>query len=151
TADNIVRVHASMLRKRIDQYFAAEGSHEPLIIDIPKGNYAPVFRKRPANPQPATVPAPPPPKREFHWKMWLPTAMAVIFAGVAVFLFLRTRELQHANAGILAGQATVRQFWSQMFHPGAPADIVLDDANVGFFQEVTGRPIALSEYFDRSY
>src|SRR6516165_12368494 len=29
TADNIVRVHASMLRKRIDQYFAAEGSNEP--------------------------------------------------------------------------------------------------------------------------
>src|SRR5581483_11050989 len=29
-ADNIVRVHASMLRKRMDQYFAAEGASEPV-------------------------------------------------------------------------------------------------------------------------
>jgi hypothetical protein len=38
TADNIVRVHASMLRKRLEQYFAAEGAAENLIIEIPKGN-----------------------------------------------------------------------------------------------------------------
>src|SRR5947209_10867045 len=30
-ADNIVRVHASTLRKRIDQYFSNEGSHEPVV------------------------------------------------------------------------------------------------------------------------
>src|SRR5436309_1572483 len=45
--DNIVRVHASMLRKRLEQYFAEEGAHEPLIVEIPKGNYAPLFRERP--------------------------------------------------------------------------------------------------------
>src|SRR2546423_13881306 len=45
-ADNIVRVHASTLRKRLEQYFAEEGAAEPLILEIPKGNYAPVFRKR---------------------------------------------------------------------------------------------------------
>src|SRR5579884_711165 len=38
-ADNIVRVHASMLRKRLDQYFAAEGAEEETILEIPKGNY----------------------------------------------------------------------------------------------------------------
>src|SRR5215831_6343747 len=47
-ADNIVRVHASTLRKRLEQYFAGEGAAEPLILEIPKGNYAPVFRKREA-------------------------------------------------------------------------------------------------------
>jgi hypothetical protein len=31
------------------------------------------------------------------------------------------------------------------------AEIVLDDAALGLYQEMTGRPIALSEYFDRSY
>src|SRR5260370_30280299 len=45
-SDNIVRVHASMLRKRLEQYFTAEGSRETLIVEIPKGNYAPVFRER---------------------------------------------------------------------------------------------------------
>ena len=46
SSDNIVRVHASMLRKRLEQYFAEEGANEPLTIEIPKGNYAPVFRER---------------------------------------------------------------------------------------------------------
>jgi len=35
-ADNIVRVHASMLRKRVAQYFATEGCQESIVIDIPK-------------------------------------------------------------------------------------------------------------------
>src|SRR5947209_2442462 len=57
-ADNIVRVHASTLRKRLEQYFAEEGSGEPLILEIPKGNYAPVFRPREPVPAAVTAPAP---------------------------------------------------------------------------------------------
>jgi hypothetical protein len=45
-ADNIVRVHASMLRKRLAEYFRTEGRHEEFIVEIPRGNYAPVFRRR---------------------------------------------------------------------------------------------------------
>src|ERR1700733_11695152 len=33
-ADNIVRVHASMLRKRLEQFFLAEGGDEPWVIEI---------------------------------------------------------------------------------------------------------------------
>src|SRR6516225_9553340 len=54
-ADNIVRVHASMLRKRLDQYFVAEGATEPTVIEIPRGNYAPVFRERPKDVAEAVV------------------------------------------------------------------------------------------------
>ena len=45
-SDNIVRVHASMLRKRLEQYFAEDGAAEPVIVEIPRGNYAPVFHER---------------------------------------------------------------------------------------------------------
>src|SRR4051794_10388909 len=44
--DTTVRVHAYQLRKRLDEYFATDGADESLIIEIPKGNYAPVFRFR---------------------------------------------------------------------------------------------------------
>src|SRR5215469_12021273 len=46
SSDNIVRVHASMLRKRLEQYFAEDGANEPVIVEVPRGNYAPVFRDR---------------------------------------------------------------------------------------------------------
>jgi hypothetical protein len=41
--DNIVRSYARTLRKRLDEYFAAEGSSEPLRISIPRGAYVPTF------------------------------------------------------------------------------------------------------------
>src|SRR6202041_596048 len=59
SADNTVRVHASMLRKRGDQDFATEGSSEPIVIEIPRGNYAPIFRERPAKPAISVLPSQP--------------------------------------------------------------------------------------------
>jgi hypothetical protein len=53
--DNIVRVSATELRKRVEAYFAAEGLAEPIIFEIPRGSYLPTFRIR----ESATLPAAP--------------------------------------------------------------------------------------------
>src|SRR6202158_5017 len=42
--DSSVRVHARQLRLKLHEDFHEEGRNEPLILDIPKGSYAPVFR-----------------------------------------------------------------------------------------------------------
>lgn len=44
--DNIVRSYARNLRKRIDEYFATEGKEETLLLEIPRGGYAPAFSSR---------------------------------------------------------------------------------------------------------
>jgi len=44
--DPIVRVQARRLRTRLDRYYRDEGNSDELIIDLPKGGYAPVFRVR---------------------------------------------------------------------------------------------------------
>jgi len=44
--DNIVRVEARELRKRLEAYFSAEGCREATVIEIPKGSYVPVFKPR---------------------------------------------------------------------------------------------------------
>ncbi len=44
--DNIVRNYARTLRKRVDEYFATEGRHEDLKLEIPRGAYIPVFYSR---------------------------------------------------------------------------------------------------------
>src|ERR1700712_2422591 len=41
--DNIVRVNAMEVRKRIDLYFANEGKEESLLLEIPRGTYVPLF------------------------------------------------------------------------------------------------------------
>lgn len=44
--DSVVRVSARQLRAKLKEYFDGEGRLEPLIIDIPKGAYLPVFVER---------------------------------------------------------------------------------------------------------
>src|SRR5580692_12229013 len=53
--DNIVRTNVSDLRKRIEIYFQSEGAREPLIVEIPRGGYTPVFRFRAVEPVPPSA------------------------------------------------------------------------------------------------
>ena len=46
--DPIVRVQARRLRSRLVRYYREEGQGDELIIDLPKGGYTPVFRRREA-------------------------------------------------------------------------------------------------------
>lgn len=44
--DPIVRVQARKLRLRLKEFYETEGRNDGLVIDLPKGGYAPVFRFR---------------------------------------------------------------------------------------------------------
>jgi hypothetical protein len=43
-ADTIVRSQAWRLRVKLDRYYATEGAADPIIIEIPKGQYRAFFR-----------------------------------------------------------------------------------------------------------
>ena len=47
-ADPIVRVQARRLRARLVRYYREEGSGDALVIELPKGGYAPVLKNRDA-------------------------------------------------------------------------------------------------------
>lgn len=44
--DTIVRSQAWRLRAKLRKYYSAEGSNDPIIIEIPTGHYVPVFHTR---------------------------------------------------------------------------------------------------------
>jgi len=44
--DTIVRVQAHRLRVKLKQYYASEGAKDDIVIDIPRGGYAPIFQSR---------------------------------------------------------------------------------------------------------
>ncbi|HXP10956.1 MAG TPA: hypothetical protein VN828_20795, partial [Acidobacteriaceae bacterium] len=77
--DSIVRTHARLLRQKLAEYFSTEGAAEPLIIEVPKGHYLPIFRARESEAPPApfavapeaALPSPeavPEPRR--RWNFW---------------------------------------------------------------------------------
>ena len=45
-ADPIVRVQARRLRARLVRYYRDEGHEDPLVIEMPRGGYSPVFKPR---------------------------------------------------------------------------------------------------------
>jgi TolB-like protein/Flp pilus assembly protein TadD len=59
-SDPIVRVQARRLRAQLERYYLEEGTHDEIVLEVPKGGYAAVIRrveptrssisKRPANP-----------------------------------------------------------------------------------------------------
>lgn len=44
--DPIVRVEARRLRTKLAAYYSADGRHDEVLIELPKGGYTPAFRKR---------------------------------------------------------------------------------------------------------
>ena len=42
-SDSVVRVQAGRLRTKLQEYYATEGKHDRVLIDLPKGHYAPTF------------------------------------------------------------------------------------------------------------
>ncbi|MFT3731030.1 MAG: hypothetical protein QM780_06325 [Hyphomicrobium sp.] len=53
--DPVVRVEAGRLRDKLRDYYYGEGATDPVLIDLPKGSYEPVFDFR----EPPLEPAPP--------------------------------------------------------------------------------------------
>jgi hypothetical protein len=45
--DSMVRVQAGRLRAKLTEYYNAEGAHDALVIEIPKGSYAIAVHERP--------------------------------------------------------------------------------------------------------
>src|SRR5258705_1295939 len=79
--DSIVRTEARNLRQRLERSFAGEGSDEPILLEIPKGGYLPVFRPRHATP-PVEVTQEAP----RHWLRWVAPA-GILAALAAVWFF----------------------------------------------------------------
>ncbi|MGA2132006.1 MAG: hypothetical protein ABSH50_06930 [Bryobacteraceae bacterium] len=56
-ADSIVRATARKLRARLEEFYATPGLRDPVVIDIPKGGYAPEFRMAAKPPRSRAWPA----------------------------------------------------------------------------------------------
>lgn len=47
--DAMVRVDATRLRAKLREYYATDGSNDPVVIDLPRGSYTPIFTAAPEN------------------------------------------------------------------------------------------------------
>ena len=140
--DTIVRVQVSKLRKKLDDYFAFEGAGEPMLIEIPRGQYAVVWRSRDEAPIGVADASSAAPRR---------ARTAVVLGFVAAFgagLFV----------GVLAGRASgdmtpvveptpaLDSLWTQMFRKEQQTHLVLADSSLSHVQDALSRSMTLDEY-----
>ncbi len=152
--DAIVRVHVSQLRKRLEQYFASEGRDEPVVIEIPKGTYTPVFHGRESDSSPDRPPELPrrrlPPRGKRRIAMLLVLAGGVLLVAGLVFgpwhLGSPARPARNVEPGV-----TVDRLWYQMFDNGRPICIVLSDAILGLFEDAIQHQLSVNEYRDKVF
>jgi len=77
--DSSVRTQIGRLRTRLSSYYDGPGRADPIVIEIPKGTYAPVFSGR-AQDEPAVV-KPPVPRKRSAPGLWMAAAVIAIGAG----------------------------------------------------------------------
>ena len=148
--DAIVRVQVSQLRKRLEQYFASEGLDEPVIIEIPKGSYTPVLRNR----EPKDKVEAPAPRRPFFAirpRMWVPVLAGIALVLLAADVLFRLSPPAVQTGPVFDPGPTVNRLWSQMFERGRPVCLVLSDANLGLFEDITHHQFSLNEYRDKDF
>src|SRR5215472_17227059 len=74
-SDSVVRTEAAKLRVRLTEYYASEGASDPVIIELPKGGYAPVFHEGQAVREIAAIASEAAPQRRGKWR-WVLAAFA---------------------------------------------------------------------------
>jgi hypothetical protein len=166
--DNIVRVNATELRRRVDQYFLTEGAHEAWVLSIPRGGYKPVFQHRnvpEALPAVAGFPEPlhehqelPPEHhaevaadaRSLGWLHTLWGVVTVLLVLLSVFLWRQNRLMQPASKPAASGPE-LSSFWGGFAQSGQLTDIVLPDDSASVVEDITHESISLQDYLRNEY
>ena len=147
--DNIVRVTASQARKKLERFFASEGAAEPVILEIPKGQYTPVFRVR--EPEPLTASVPPATQPEARPSasprlVWILAASCAVLAALAAAFGVQWWALK--RTGRSEATPALDALWSRMIPAQGRLEIVVPDSSFGYFQQLLNRQLTLAEYLD---
>jgi hypothetical protein len=146
--DNIVRVTASQARRKLEQYFASDGASEPVILEIPKGKYTPIFRERDGAGGETSGPAGAEPRfwpKLRRYAVLTLAASAPVLAVIALWCAARAWSARAPNSELFVNP-DLNALWSQLLPGGGRTDIVVCDSSLSLYQELLNRQLTLEEY-----
>lgn len=150
--DSSVRVHVRQLRLKLHEYFDEEGRNEPIVLEIPKGSYAPVFRAvHKAESTPAATKSNLIPIFPWRSRSLLPWALCVILAMVCGVLAYRV--VTHRMPEVARAPAPAPPPWpfSQIFDARHQTIIVVADSNYGMARILASQTGSLDQYLHREF
>ncbi len=160
--DNIVRVHVSRLRQRLEIYFREEAADESLQITIPRGSYVPCFARIDACPSGhATVstsndstdtrpklsfPDMKPSRQPVRW-----IGFAGIFACIACLLLVTPFARRCWSSVRGREQSPTQALWSAIFSGNRDTLIVPADSSLIILKSFTRRSVSVADYASGRY
>jgi hypothetical protein len=170
--DNIVRVEARMLRKRLETYFAEEGRDATVIITMPKGSYSLKFEIRDTATVKALAESRPPSGPEsagpiepalcelpgihagvakkssglHRARTWLISATACLFLTSIVLYVLSYKQSAAANP---VPPQTLPL--SAVINGQRDTYVITSDTSLIMIQDLTHQRISLNDYINRRY
>lgn len=145
--DSSVRVHARQLRLKLHEYFDGVGRDEALVVEIPKGAYAPLFRvaKGVESGNAPVVPtiAPTFPRLNRTALPWTLCGLLAVLCGVLLVYVQRAPKSNNADLAIPPWPFT------QLFDTRHQTIVVVADGNYGMWRILTGQRGSLEEYLNR--
>lgn len=159
--DNIVRVEARQLRKRLALYFETEGQDEPVEIVIPKGGYVPEFRSRVVGARSLgeqDIPDSAPATEDSESATASPLVRALValaaFAVLAAGAWMWGRgDAAVPTAAVAAGEADGSLVfpWTAVFDRDNETTIVLADSILALLEDISRTRVTLDDYMNRRY
>ncbi len=145
TQDTLVRVQASHLRKKIEQYFEEEGRGERLRVRLAKGSYALQFYEY----EPGLDPAPP--VSFIARRPRLGWALALLLVALCAALIVWNRRLESRLDAGLGRHPSVDSLWRQMFANGHQTHLLLSDLGLLPLQDALQHHVSLEQYQNRGF
>jgi hypothetical protein len=153
--DSSVRVHARQLRLKLHEYFNEDGRDEPLILEIPKGAYAPAFRTVAKAATAVAIAAPGvAPTKPWPSRAMVPWVICGVLAILCAVLFYRGLQTRATGAPVAAASpANVPLPWpfSQIFDARHQTLMVVADSNYGMSRILASQPGSLDQYLRRDF
>lgn len=149
--DNIVRVTAGNTRRKLEQYFNVDGISEPVILEIPKGKYTPIFRERDsveakeADPSLLQVDTK---LRTYRLALAVLGVCVLLLAAYAVWSTATLRSVRRTLPPVLQENSALNALWSQLLVPTSHMDIIVTDSSLDLIEKLEGRQIGLVEYLN---
>src|SRR5215469_2940793 len=148
--DSSVRVHVRQLRLKLHEYFDEEGRGETLILTIPKGSYAPVFRPAAkAQEHAAGPPAELHPANEWRSRAilaWIVSAALLMATATVLY-----QSVRRSSASAAPAVANPPWPFSQVFDARHQTIIVVADSNYGMSRILSGKSGSLDQYLKRDF
>jgi hypothetical protein len=144
--DSSVRVHARQLRLKLHEYFDGVGREEPLVVEIPKGSYVPVFRVAKgveSRRVPVVAPIEPTAPRLNRTALpWMLCGILVVLCGALLVYF------QRGPRGTDADVENPPWPFAQILDTRHQTIVVVADGNYGMLRILTGQRGSLEEYLN---